>query len=120
MIGRMKKDGYMLCTVGKFGQNGQKSLQVHRFVRECYNGLIPDGKVIDYINEIRDDNLLYNLQLMTQQQNCKKTDKKRDYTFVKFSHQNKNAKAVNCDAKEVMYYNSMSAIQKHLVLLLVL
>lgn len=46
-------------------------------------------KVIDYINEIRDDNLLYNLQLMTQQQNCKKTDKKRDYTFVKFSHQNK-------------------------------
>lgn len=68
---------------------GQKSYQVHRFVRECYNGLIPDGKVIDYINEIRDDNLLYNLQLMTQQQNCKKTDKKRDYTFVKFSHQNK-------------------------------
>ena len=55
MIGRMKNDGYMLCTVGKFGQKGKKSYQVHRFVWECYNGFIPDGKVIDYISEIKDD-----------------------------------------------------------------
>lgn len=41
---------------------------VHRFIFKCYNCIIPNGKVIDHIN----DNRLVNLQLMTPSQNCKK------------------------------------------------
>ena len=92
-----------------------KGYLVHRFVYECFNGTIPDGKVIDHVNNIKDDNRLCNLHLMTHQENCKKSAKRRDYTFVSKNHQNKKCvKAIDCDTKEVSYYNSMYAIQQHL------
>ena len=72
-------------------------------------------KVIDHINNIRDDNRLCNLQLMSHQENCKKSAKRRDYTFVAKNHQNKKCvKATNIDTNEVSYYNSMYAIFQHL------
>lgn len=115
ITGRVKKNGYVICSVRKFRQTGQKKCYVHLFVWECYNGLIPDGKVIDHINDDKKDNLLCNLQLMSQQQNCKKSAKKRDYTFAKYDHQNKKCvKVINCTTKEVTYYNSMYALQQKL------
>ena len=108
--GQKHKSGYSFCMVRKHGQNGQKGYYVHRFVYECFNGIIPDGKVIDH-----DDNRLCNLQLMTQQENCKKSAKRRDYTFVAKNHQNKKCvKATNSDTNEVSYYNSMYAVNQHL------
>ena len=105
----------MLCVVRKHGQNGQKGYSVHRFVYECFNGIIPDGKVIDHVNNIKDDNRLCNLQLMTHQENCEKSAKRRDYTFVAKNHQNKKCvKAINIEKNEVSYYNSMYSINQHL------
>ena len=113
--GNKRKSGYLFHMVRKHGQNGQKGYYVHRFVYECFNGIIPDGKVIDHVNNIKDDNRLCNIQLMTQQENCKKSAKRRDYTFVSKNHQNKKCvKAIDCDTKEVSYYNSVYAIQQHL------
>ena len=113
--GHKLRNGYVACMVRKHGQNGQKGYSVHRFVYECFYGLIPYGKVIDHINNIKDDNRLCNLQLMTQQENCKKSAKRRDYTFAAKNHQNKKCvKATNCDTNEVSYYNSMYAVQQHL------
>ena len=40
----------MRCNVCKSGQKSYKCYYVHRFVWECHNGLIPDGKIIDHIN----------------------------------------------------------------------
>ena len=109
------KSGYLICMVRKHGQNRQKHYFVHRFAYECFNGLIPDGKVIDHINNIKDDNRLCNLQLLTPQENCKKSAGRRDYTFVSKNHQNKKCvKATNIDTNEVSYYNSMYAIFQHL------
>ena len=109
--GNKHKSGYSFCMVRKHGQNGQKGYYVHRFVYECFNGIIPDGKVIDHVNNIKDDNRLCNLQLMTQQENCKKSAKRRDYTFAAKNHQNKKCvKATNSDTNEVSYYNSMYAV----------
>ena len=114
-IGQKHKSGYMLCMVRKHRQNGQKCYSVHRFIYECFKGLIPDGKVIDHVNNIKDDNRLCNLQLMTQQENCKKSAKRRDYTFAAKNDQNKKCvKATNSDTNEVSYYNSMYAVQQHL------
>ena len=114
-IGQKHRSGYLMCVVRKHGQNGQKGYMVHRFVYECFNSLIPDGKVVDHINNLKDDNRLCNLQLMSQQENCKKSAKRRDYTFVAKNHQNKKCvKATNSDTNEVSYYNSMYAVNQHL------
>ena len=114
-IGQKHKSGYMLSMVRKHRQNGQKCHSVHRFVYECFNGIIPDGKVIDHVNNIKDDNRLCNLQLMSHQENCKKSAKRRDYTFAAKNHQNKKyVKATNSDTNEVSYYNSMYAVHQHL------
>ena len=114
-IGKKHKSGYLLCMVRKHAQKGQKCYLVHRFVYECFNSLIPDGKVVDHINNLKDDNRLCNLQLRTQQENCKKSAKRRDYTFAAKNHQNKKCvKATNSDTNEVSYYNSLYAVQQHL------
>lgn len=69
-IGFVKEDGYVKCNIRQQGQKGKKTYQFHRFVWECFNGSIPDGKVINHVNEIKHDNRLCNLQLLTQQQIC--------------------------------------------------
>ena len=113
--GQKKNNGYMACTIRKYAQRGRKGYYVHRFVWECFNGLIPDGKIIDHVDNIKDDNRLCNLQLMTQKENCKKSAKGRDYTFLAKNHQNKKCvKATDCETNEVTHYNSMYAVQQHL------
>ena len=112
--GVKQHDGYIRCCVKKYSER-QKTTQVHRFVWECFNGLIPEGKVIDHINNIRDDNRLCNLQLLTPQENCKKSAKNRDYTFAAENHKNKKCiKATNIETNEVLYFNSMYAVNQHL------
>ena len=114
MKGNKEVNGYMMCGVKKYGCK-HKRYYVHRFVWECFNGIIPEGEVIDHINNIKDDNRLCNLQLMTQKQNCKKLAKDRDYTIAAKNHDNKKCvKATNIITKEVSYFNSMYAIQQHL------
>ena len=106
--------GYLIVTVRGSGDLKRKTVRVHRFIYECYNGLIPDGMVIDHINDIKDNNRLKNLQLMTHQQNSIKSAAKRDYLFL--THNDKNAKkikATNLETNEISYYNSLSAAAKH-------
>ena len=111
--GNKSNTGYMMCRVRKYGQSGQKTYYVHRFVWECFKNVIPEGKVIDHINSNKEDNRLCNLQLITQQQNCKKSAKDRDYSFAAHNHENKKCvKAINKDTNEVTYYYSMSAVQQ--------
>ena len=82
---------------------------------ECFNGIIPEGKVIDHINDIKDDNRLCNLQLTTQQENCKKSAKNHDYSFVVKNHENKKCiKATDIETNEFSYYDSLYATQQHL------
>ena len=56
--------GYLVCKMRAEGGK-QKNYLVHRFVFECYNGLILEGMKIDHKNDIRDDNRLCNCQLVT-------------------------------------------------------
>ena len=113
--GNKQHNGYLNCVVRKHGQSGQKTYKVHRFVFECFNGLIPEGKVIDHANNIRDDNRLCNLQVLTSSQNSKKSAPNRDYSFVKDNHKNRKCvKATNKDTGESSYYYSMYATQQNL------
>ena len=67
-------NGYMKCLVRKNSQM-LRIYYVHRLIWECFNGTILRGKVIDHINDIKDDNRLSNLQLLSRKVNNKKQQK---------------------------------------------
>jgi len=68
------KDGYKRVWL-----NGKKYL-LHRVLYEKFIGIIPDKMVVDHINNIRDDNRLENLQLLTYKDNTRKQLKRKDNT----------------------------------------
>ena len=114
---RKTHDGYrqLQCRVRKHGQSGFKECKVHQFVWQSFNGVIPKGLEIDHINNIRDDNRLCNLQLLTHQNNCKKAMKNRDRSF--FAQISKNprcVKATNQNTNEITYFKSMYSVKQHL------
>ena len=112
--GNKTNRGYLNISIRKY-RGEQKKYQAHRFVWECFNGIIPEGKVIDHINSNKEDNELSNLQLVTQQQNCKKSAKDRDYEFAAKNHENRKCvKAVNKNTNEASYFNSLYSVQQHL------
>lgn len=59
------------CTSGYsyFVSGGKKGYLVHRLVWEAFNGPIPEGMEVNHINEIKTDNRLENLNLMTKKEN---------------------------------------------------
>ena len=55
---------------------------------------------------------LYNLQLLTHRENCKKSANNRDYSFI--SKNPKCVKATNKNTNEVTYFKSLYAVRQHL------
>lgn len=52
---------------------------------------------------------------MTQQENCKKSAKDRNYTFVSNNNQNRRfVRATNINTNEVSYFNSLYSVNQHL------
>ena len=87
--GHDNNSGYLQVMVRGSGDRKQTCVFVHRFIYECYHGVIPEGMVIDHINDNKKDNRLSNLQLVTQQQNCIKAAKNRDHSFFANYHNRK-------------------------------
>jgi len=106
--------GYNRCSVSGLGFK-QNSMLAHRFIWECLNGSIPSDKVIDHINDVKTDNRLCNLQLLSQSENSKKAAKNRDYSFVKYNHLNKKkVKSINRSDGTIMIFKSLSSAGKKL------
>lgn len=63
----VNKNGYMFICLYKNGV--KKRCQVHRLVAEAFYGEIPKGMQVNHINEIKSDNRLENLNLMTPKEN---------------------------------------------------
>ena len=110
--GNKDRHGYMKCKVRQHGQSGFKNYRCSRFIYECFNDVIPKGKVIDHQNDDKEDNRLCNLKLMTQQQNCKKAVKNRA-TFNNYQNI-RSVKAINKEMGEVSYYFSLYSANQHL------
>lgn len=62
------ENGYLRVVLHKNGE--KKYFQVHRLVYETFVGEIPDGMQCNHINEIKSDNRLENLNLMTPKENA--------------------------------------------------
>jgi len=56
-------------TVNLYKNGKPNVLYVHRLVYEAFCGKIPDGYVVNHINEVKTDNRLENLNLMTPKEN---------------------------------------------------
>jgi hypothetical protein len=81
-----------LCLKGK-----AKSFSVHKLVAMAFLNHKPDGTqkiVVDHINNIRTDNRVENLQLISQRENTSKTKRGNSiYTGVFYSEKNENYKS---------------------------
>lgn len=62
-----KKNGYLCAHLSKNGRT--KNFLVHRLVWEAFNGKIPEDMQVNHINEIKTDNSLWNLNLMSCKEN---------------------------------------------------
>ena len=88
---QMLNNGYY--QVGLTKQAIKKTYYVHRLVWEAFNGTIPEGLQVNHINEIKTDNRLENLNLMTCKENCnwgtrnKRQAKKRSKAVLQFDLQ---------------------------------
>lgn len=80
----------------------------HRIIWIMFNGEIPEHKMIDHFNQVKDNNKIANLRLATNQQNqfnCKINSKnKSGFTGVYFNNKSKKWRAfitVNRKAKRI-------------------
>ena len=102
-----QKSGYILITV--YDQGIKKGYRKHRFIFECFHGKINDAKlVVDHINNIKTDNRLQNLQLITQSQNLKKEHRKgKNLPPIR-------VRATNLNSGESFDYDSIKKCSKRL------
>ena len=108
-----------ICNSGyfKFGiyitKNKIINYYSHRFIYECFYGVIEKNRFINHINFIKTDNRLKNLEVVTISENNKKSAINRDYSFVKDNHKNrKKVKGINLLTNEEVIYNSLYSVYK--------
>ena len=77
-IGIKKFDGYFNITLSQIGLQ-RKTIDVHRFVYECFNGPISDGMQINHKDSNKQNNYIKNLELMTRSENAKHAHEARKY-----------------------------------------
>ena len=79
-----KKDS--VCMVRAYGQSCYKTILTSNFIWECFNGIIPNDKVIDYKNDKTEDNRLCNLQLVPKRRitNCMNHNKSHVLIFIQY------------------------------------
>ncbi len=63
--------GYHNIALSNGDWRNRKYVAIHRMVIAAFVGPIVDGMVVDHINGVRTDNRLYNLQMVTHQENMR-------------------------------------------------
>ena len=95
---KMKKNrgGYLGFVISDKKLEKPKDYLQHRFVYEVFKGQIPGCKQVDHINNIKSDNRIKNLQLLTRQKNSEKSN-------------GKPVISINIDSKKEKRFNSIQA-----------
>ena len=69
-LGFVHPSGYVHINLSSNGS--KKQVRAHRVIYIAANGHIPDGMVVDHINNDKSDNRICNLQLLTAKENSRK------------------------------------------------
>ena len=108
-VGFLTKRGYLQISVRRIYGDPVKNYLKHRFIFECFYGKINDVKLaIDHINNIKTDNRLENLQLVTQSQNHKKDHPKGK------NRPSIPVQATNINSGETFNYDSLNKCSRSL------
>ena len=107
--GNLSNSGYLMFTI-RLNKNKCKSCLSHRFVFECFYGLIEKNKQINHINTIRTDNRIKNLEPVTASENIKKSAKNRN--FGSYRKNPKKVTAINLVTKKETNFNSLYSVSK--------
>ena len=65
---RLTKTRYHRIIIYDKNLDKQRDYYIHRFVNECFYGLIPEGYEIDHIQPNKSNNQIKNLQLLTHKE----------------------------------------------------
>ena len=71
LMGFKSKDGSRRITLSQ-SPIPKKTMQVNRFIYECFYGKLPDNVIVSYKNGNKDDNRLVNLQMESSLKTVKK------------------------------------------------
>jgi hypothetical protein len=83
-------------------------ISIHRLVYMHFIGDIPDGYIIDHIDENKSNNHVSNLQLLTTKENIKKT-----YDTNKNHKATANIKLTNKDINKILEFNNLRLCADH-------
>ena len=108
LVGYLTNRGYYTATVIDNGQ--KKKFRSHRFIYECFHGVITDKRVVEHINNTKTDNRLDNLQLITQIENITK-DHKGDKILPPIK-----IRAINTETGKSFDYESINKTAKDLII----
>ena len=109
--GYFNQNGYFRISIF-LAKNRYKSYLSHRFVYECFYGLIEKNKQINHINSIRLDNRLKNLEVVTASENMTKSAKNRN--FGSYRKNPKRVTAINLFTKRETNFDSFYSVYKML------
>lgn len=105
--------GYLFVCLCKDGVH--KQIYVHRLVWYAFNGDIPEGMDVNHINEVKTDNRLSNLNLMTRKENCNwGNGKERMLNSRKGRNARKAVLQFDLNGKLIKEYPSIIAVQREL------
>ena len=107
--GNLINTGYLRFSIF-LEKNKNKTYSSHRFVFECFYGLIEKNKQINHINSIRTDNRIKNLEAVTASENIKKSAKNRN--FSSYRKNSKKVLAINLFSNEETNFNSIYCVSK--------
>jgi hypothetical protein len=102
-VGSLNKFGYF-----RINMNGNKNYFSHRFIYECYFGVVKDGFVIDHFDGNPKNNNLSNLQTITPSQNSRRGNTGRCKLFGK-----RAIKSINVETDQEMTFPSINAAARY-------
>ena len=96
-VRKLKTDrrGYQQVHLSKDGEG--KRFLVHRLVYTAFNGEIPEGMEVNHINEVKSDNQIENLNLMTHVENVNWGTRNQRAAKAIINHPLKSKPVVGCD-----------------------
>ena len=119
---KASKGSYFNARMSRKAVGGNRMKMLHNYIWEYHNGAIPQGLMVDHINQLPYDNRLSNLRLVNKAQNSlNSTHKRKSNTGIRgvnwYERKHRFRVYINVDGKRIelgCYKNMDDAIRKRL------